>query len=339
MKSEKNTISKSPETPVIHSMEYRVPSSVDARVLLHVRERRSAKNEGVPLLLVHGATIPSVLWDNPLAGWSWMDRLAADGFHVFAVDLRGYGRSSRPESFKRPATENPPYARAEDVCQDVMDVIAFIKSQTRVPQVDLLGGSWGSIICGKLIAENPAASVRKLVLYAPLYAEPDKRPVWLRAPEKAEGSSVEENPIGAYRWVSANELRLRWDAEIPVQDKTSWRPTGVLEALVQSCIEDESAADDDLVHFRVPNGTIMDLHDVFEGKPLYDSRAITIPTLLVRGSADPTSTHDDASRLFESLSSDVKRYTVVGNGAHFMIGENKINEVHSVITGFLTEPS
>lgn len=75
----------------------------------------------------------------------------------------------------------------------------------------------------------------------------------------------------------------------------------------------------------------------FAGQPLYDAAQISIPTLLVRGDADPTSTHADASALYDQLSSSVKRYTMIGNGAHFMIGEKKISEVHAVITGFLSE--
>lgn len=263
-----------------------------------------------------------------------MDRLAADGFHVFAVDLRGYGRSSRPECFDMPPSENKPYATAKDVEQDVVDTINFISEYTGIGEIDLLGCSWGTIICGKLIAENPNINVRRLVLYAPLYSEPNQRPPWLM---KTSIPSDDAN-IGAYRFVSVEDLRTRWDDEIPVQDKSSWRPNGVLEALVNNSLqEDEEYGGNNAPNFRVPNGTIADLQEVYDGVPLYDSKAISIPTLLMRGSADPVSTHDDATRLFESLTSKIKRYTIIGNGAHFMIAENKISEVHSGVTSFLSE--
>lgn len=314
-----------------------IQSSNTAQVKLHIRERRPQKGNcrNVPLLLVHGATVSSVLWDNPLEGWSWMDKLAADGFHVFAVDLRGYGRSSRPECFDSPPAQNQPYATAEIVKQDVVDAINYISEFTGCDEIDLLGCSWGTIICGKLIAENPEINVRRLVLYAPLYSEPNQRPTWLSKPTKtiANGTS-----IGAYRYVSGEDLRTRWDDEIPVTDKSSWRPNGVLEALVDNSLqEDEEYGGNDSKYFRVPNGTIVDLQNVYNGIPLYDSHAISIPTLLMRGSADPVSTHEDATRLFESLASRIKRYTIIGNGAHFMIAENKIGEVHSGVTAFLSE--
>ncbi|MBL4726837.1 MAG: alpha/beta fold hydrolase [Rhizobiaceae bacterium] len=319
-------------------MEHRVQSSSDPSLQLYLRERRPANlasRHSVPLLLVHGATIPSVLWDNPLPGWSWMDRLAMDGFHVFAVDLRGYGRSSQPESFDHPPHENAPYARAGDVTQDVIDAIDFILARSDAMQVDLLGGSWGSIICGKLVAENPKINIRRLVLYAPLYSETQKRPDWLSTSVAPLAAS-----LGAYRNVAPEQLKHRWDAEIPVQDKSLWRPDGILEALTDNCIEDDNRdGHTGRPDFRVPNGTIADLHEVYDGKPLYNSNNINVPTLLIRGSHDPVSTHEDASRLLNSLKSNVKRYVVVENGAHFMIAENKIDEVHASITGFLAETS
>lgn len=44
----------------------------------------------------------------------------------------------------------------------------------------------------------------------------------------------------------------------------------------------------------------------------------------MRVSADPVSTHEDATRLFDSLDSPVKCYTIVGNGAYFMIVKIKL---------------
>jgi len=321
------------------SRTHRIGSSAEPSLFLHIRERRPADgflSRPTPLLLVHGATVPSVLWDTPLPGWSWMDRLAADGFHVFAVDLRGYGGSSRPPGFAEPPEANPAYARARDVVADVADAVGFILSRTGADRIDLLGGSWGSVVCGKFVAEAGANKVRRLVLYAPLYCEPSHHPVWLGSAANADAPEDVAREIGAYRRVSGEELRARWDAEIPVDEKSSWRADGVLEALVASCLADEDGAKE-ATGFKVPNGTLVDLHSIFNGKPLYESRDIRVPTLLVRGSADPTSTNGDAGRLFDRLSSPVKRYVIVGNGAHFMIAEKKTSEVHAVVAGFLSE--
>ena len=313
----------------IHFDEHKIASSTDPGVTLHLSERRSATTgKSVPLLLVHGATIASVLWDNPHPGWSWMNRLALDGFHVFAIDLRGYGRSSRPASFSCAPQDSPPYARAHEVIQDVLDALVFVQSHTGQPRIDLLGGSWGSIICGKLLAERHEAAIRRLVLYAPLYCEPDNRPKWLPAAHTTQ--------TGAYRQVGIEDLNARWDAEIPASDPALWRAPGVFEAIARRCLLDDAphpwATDSG---FRAPAGTIADLEQVYLGQPLYDARDIDRPTLLLRGSADPVSTHSDASRLFEKISSQIKQYTVIGNGAHFMVAERVFGQVHQVVRSFL----
>src|SRR5688572_23788409 len=67
-----------------------------ARVSLFVRERRGDP-QGPPVLLVHGrsaAAVPS--FDLDYLDYSWMDYLADAGFDAFAVDLQGYGNSSKP---------------------------------------------------------------------------------------------------------------------------------------------------------------------------------------------------------------------------------------------------
>ena len=49
------------------------------------------------VLYVHGATYPaSTAFDLQLGGMSWMDYIAARGYDVYLLDLRGYGKSTRP---------------------------------------------------------------------------------------------------------------------------------------------------------------------------------------------------------------------------------------------------
>ncbi|MBV9749809.1 MAG: alpha/beta hydrolase, partial [Acetobacteraceae bacterium] len=55
------------------------------------------------LLFVHGATYPaSTAFDLQLGGTSFMDDLAKYGFDVYAMDLPGYGKSSRPAQMDQP---------------------------------------------------------------------------------------------------------------------------------------------------------------------------------------------------------------------------------------------
>ena len=49
------------------------------------------------MLFVHGSTYPAHTgFDVPLGGQSWMEFIASRGYDVYCLDVRGYGRSTRP---------------------------------------------------------------------------------------------------------------------------------------------------------------------------------------------------------------------------------------------------
>ena len=96
--------------------EFRVPH--EGGIEIYVRNKRP---EGIQTfasdriaVLVHGATYPGNSFDLGLAGKSWMDYLAERGFDVYALDLPGYGRSTRPAIMEQPAEDNPPFLRTAD---------------------------------------------------------------------------------------------------------------------------------------------------------------------------------------------------------------------------------
>jgi pimeloyl-ACP methyl ester carboxylesterase len=62
---------------------------------LHLRGR-SDDPARPPVLMVHGATYASPLFDLGVPGRSWLAALAEAGFAAYALDVRGYGRSAMP---------------------------------------------------------------------------------------------------------------------------------------------------------------------------------------------------------------------------------------------------
>ena len=65
------------------------------------------------VLFVHGATYPAhTAFDLKLDGMSWMDYIAARGYDVYLLDLRGYGKSTRPKEMDaRPEGQSADRAR------------------------------------------------------------------------------------------------------------------------------------------------------------------------------------------------------------------------------------
>src|SRR5215475_2433017 len=74
--------------------------AADPGIDLFVRNKRPASmtvfRPERTVLFVHGATYPAhTLFDQQLDGQSWMEYIAARGYDVYLLDLRGYGKSTR----------------------------------------------------------------------------------------------------------------------------------------------------------------------------------------------------------------------------------------------------
>src|SRR5262245_180372 len=156
------------QAPKVVAEEFTVRHGEDVQIYV-----RSKRPEGVTgfasdriAILMHGATYPSDSFDLALGGKSWMDYLAERGFDVYALDLPGYGRSTRPALMDQPAEDNQPYMRTADAVKALGTVVNFVTKRRGVDRVNLIGWSWGTTITASYTSEN-AGKVERLALYAP----------------------------------------------------------------------------------------------------------------------------------------------------------------------------
>ena len=88
----------------------------DAGVRLFVREvviRIGTGDTGEPILLLHGARVPALgSFDLSVPGGSIAADLAKLGFDVYLMDVRGYGRSTRPKEMEEPPNSHAPLVRS-----------------------------------------------------------------------------------------------------------------------------------------------------------------------------------------------------------------------------------
>jgi pimeloyl-ACP methyl ester carboxylesterase len=87
-------------------------AAADPGIQLHVRNNRLEGRDSFPgervVLFVHGATYPSeTVFDIDLPGGSWADHVARKGYDVHLVDVRGYGRSTRPAAMEASPADQP----------------------------------------------------------------------------------------------------------------------------------------------------------------------------------------------------------------------------------------
>ncbi|MEI9984926.1 MAG: hypothetical protein WDN69_18010 [Aliidongia sp.] len=140
-------------SPKIVMTSERIPSG-DPGIELYMREKHPAGmthfDASHTLLFVHGATYPAeTSFDLPLDGVSMMDWLAARGFDVWLVDIRGYGLSTRPPEMDQPPEANPPLVDTATASHDVGMAVEHILAKRHLQKLDLMGWSgaprsWGS---------------------------------------------------------------------------------------------------------------------------------------------------------------------------------------------------
>ncbi|WP_298093305.1 alpha/beta fold hydrolase [uncultured Sphingomonas sp.] len=276
---------------------------------LFLRNKRPVDRDTTgSLLLVHGATFPSLsLFDVDVGGFSFMDALAEAGIDAWALDVRGYGGSTRPAPMNEEPSNSTPLARAVDAADDVASALAHIRSLRSPSRVGLLGMSWGGSIAG--IHASRHHDLDALILVAPL---------WLSSiPLRFDGGA----PITSHRVVDAATYRTAWVGSAPEAQRDGLLPEGWFQRWVE--VTEATDPDAPAGYLRAPSGAVADVREHWTaGRPLYDPAAITTPTLVIRGSWDVDVRRDMALDLVDRLTSARDRaYLEVAGGTHMMLME------------------
>jgi pimeloyl-ACP methyl ester carboxylesterase len=318
------------QSPKVVMEEMMVPS--EPGIEIYVRNKRpadiSAFRPERTLLFVHGATYPAhTSFDLKLDGLSWMDYIAARGYDVYLLDLRGYGRSTRPQEMDQAPDANAPIVRGVTAVTDISAVVDFILKRRRIPRLNLLGWSWGTTLMATYTTQNPG-KVERLVLYAP---------AWIRT---TPSLSRPAGPLGAYRTVAREQAKTRWITGVPEDKKATLIPTGWFETWADATFAtDPVGAKMTPPTLRAPNGVQQDGDEFFSaGKPYYDPARITVPTLLVHAEWDRDTPAYMAQTLFPLLvNAPGKRYVQLPEGTHTIMMEKNRPMLFEAVQAFLDE--
>jgi len=315
--------------PDLLETEYLVPSAAPG-ISLYVRNKRpagmAAFSPDRSVLFVHGATYPAeTAFDLRLGGTSWMEFIARRGFDVWLLDVRGYGRSTRPPAMDAPAEANLPFATTAEARADVDAVLNHIRALRGIPRLVLLGWSWGCAIMGSYAAAHPA-NVEKLVLFAP---------GWLRDTPSPTDQGGE---LGAWRAVTREQARVRWLAGVPAEAVPTLIPDGWFDTWADATFATDPAGA--AMHppvLRAPNGTVADSRAFWAaGRPLYDPAAIAAPTLIIVGEWDRDTPPAIGQAIFALLSrAPNKRFVLLGQATHTALMERNRQALFDEVQLFL----
>ena len=334
-----STVSAAEQEGGIVKEEYLVQGK-DQGVKLFVREKRLANlpkiaKENV-VLFIHGIPSPaSVIFDLAIPGYSWLDYVAERGFDAFTLDIRGFGRSTRPTEMKEASFQNLPIVRADQVMRDIDVAVDFIRSKRKVDKVNIIGYSIGASWSALYATLHPE-KVGKLVMYGAIYG---KNSTFISAfgdPTNPDRPNLE---MGAYRYLGRKDLLDQWDGWIKPESQDEWRDREVIEAWIETLLNsDPTAKQRSPASIQVPNGPYIDWHEIHAGRSLFDPAKVRASTMIVRGSAEEMLTNEAADELLQKLTlAPSKRRLDLGDSTHYALIEKNRLQLYRGVQSFLEE--
>lgn len=277
-------------------------------IRLYVWEKCQGRPAGKKVVvLAHGsATAGRESFDLQVTGqpsFSLMDFLAQQGFDVFAPDIRGFGRSTRPDGF----------LRTEQASEDLNAVVDFVRALRGVAQVHLLAWSWGTQYSGMFVMAYPG-KVAKYISYAQMHvASPDlvqrrgRLDVLRRAP---------------YIRITESGWKLRFHSMTPA----AANEPAVVAAFVRAASRTEP---------KSPMGPQLDL---LTRMPMVDAAHMPVPMMIIHGEYDDVADLDGLLPFFRQLPHPNKRYVVVPDAGHMMHLQKGHRLFQREVAGFFAAP-
>lgn len=300
-----------------------------------------SQGEGPIVLLVHGYPETSHSWRHQLPV------LAAAGYQAVAIDVRGYGRSSRPNAIED-------YSMGRLVADNVR-----IAEALGADEVVIVGHDWGAPIawCSALLRPDLfSALVMLSVPYAPpsvqqptkVFAKlfgPDAEfyMTYFQEPGRAEAEAESDvrawllgfyygaaagAPPEATRFAVVPKGQRMKDLLVQPEGELSWLPTADLDHYVTEF--ERSGFRGGLNRYRNLDRDWADLA-AFRGRP------ITVPALFIGGDKDgPTQWGAGAIARFGETLPRLRGSHILEDCGHW-VQQEKPDEVNALLLGFLGE--
>ena len=299
------------------------PANTGSRVSLFVRERRGT-SLGPVVLFVHGrsaAAVPS--FDLAYRDYSWMAYLADAGFDTFALDLQGYGSSSKPTVMDDPCNTSadnqakylipkplrapcPPryphsFGSFATDWDEIDTVVQFIRSLRGDPtlKINLVGWSRGGM---------------RVIGYAALRAGTIDKVVALNPTRFPPLTSVQPYPTNM---IDRRDFFADWDRQIDSKNCPHQVDPAIREALWNSTM-----ALDKLGSGWGASGVRRSPAFTAAGWTPDLPGRVQAPTLVIRGALDDQAPERATRVLYDALGGP-KAYVTVSCGSHDLVYETQ----------------
>jgi pimeloyl-ACP methyl ester carboxylesterase len=318
-----------------------IPVIAGQKVQLYLREKARADLLAKPedfvgvVLMLHGGFWPCTpAFDLDHEDYSWMAFLARRGWDVFAMDMMGYGHSTRPlmddprnlAPAQQPMlvpgvlgkTVAPPYpfklVTSDSEAHDIDRVVDFIRDLRGVHQICLIGWSGGGCRSGTYTARHQE-KISRLVIYASSNYLPDGSCKPDQIPETGAPMNLQTYD---------DFIQKRWDPAIRCADQVA---PGMKDVAWRHSIEsDPIGASWGPGGLRGPNRT-------YWGWNGAGAATLKLPTLVMIGEGDRML--DANKALFADLGARPKTFLEIACGSHFAQWEKSRHVLHRASAAWL----
>ncbi|WP_156398129.1 alpha/beta hydrolase [Duganella sp. Root336D2] len=305
--------------PAQASQQFNVPSAPGVTLAVtEVGQHRGKR----PILLVHGARVSSkASFDLPVAGGSLAADLAARGFDVYTLDVRGYGASTRLAEMESAPTAGAALVRTNTAVEDIDAAVDFVRQRSGGMKVALLGWATGGQWAGHY-ATLHSPKLSAIVMLNSLYRGASAHPLIGRGTgleDKERPGAFNRAACGNYRVSDAASTLGAWDRTLG-EDKDSARDPAVAKAYVEAALDSDSTSRQrEPRSFRAPCGAMEDSFYLATGRQLWDASLITAPVLAIAGEKDFWSRPEDMHNLQADLvHAAAVRMVRISNATHFL---------------------
>lgn len=292
----------------------------------HLSDKQTFRSKEVVLFLEPFSVPAAEAFDVP--GYSWMEEYAKKGYDTWAMDFRGFGKSTRPAAMDTPPGENKPVVRAADCVKDLAAAVDYIKKTRNVEKINLVGWSYGSVVAGMYAADHPE-NVEKLVLYGFMHG--------FDLPSMAKTYEAKDKPgqvnpnMPAYQIIDFDNGMHHWHMMLNGRDLVSKE---AMEAVRKVFVaSDPTSASREKQAIRRPMGPLVDLYYTWSGRPLYDAGKIRVPVLVIRGDGDFFAEPGFLNKLTGTQN---KKEVVIKDATHWVLYEKNRDKLLSETDTFLS---
>lgn len=262
-----------------------------------------------------------------ITGMSWMEPYAKAGYDTWALDFRGFGRSTRPAAMNKPAPKNKPVIFDKDALKDVATAVDYLKKTRGVDKVDIVGWSYGAVVAAEYAGAEPD-NVDKLVLTG--FMNGFELPI-MSEPYATKDDPMTLNPkLPAYQAVPWSMAMGHWHHQ---QGNKQWALKDAMNTVGEAyTASDPAAQKNENQAVRRPMGPLVDLYYIWTNRPIDKLSDVKAPTLVVRGTADFMSEKDVLKKF---TGTKVKKEVVVQDATHWMLYEKNRDKLIDSTKDFL----